>query len=124
MSSLFAESVKAPPLILVVEDEPSVRKFVCLILTRQGYQIEQASNGFEGLQRWETGVFDLVVSDLDMPRMSGIEMIQCILQAKSDQRFLLITGRGDTVPAAWPHLMKPFLPKDLFQAVELLITPE
>lgn len=120
-SSLFSNLPERTSLILVVEDEPLVRKFVCLILTRQGYQIEQASNGLAGLQRWETGAFDLVVSDLDMPEMGGLEMIQRILQAKPDQRFLVITGRADSVPTGWPHLAKPFLSKDLLQTVELLL---
>ena len=61
--------------VLVVEHEDQLRRLIVLILKQAGYLVEEARNGEEGLSKWNAGHFDLVVSDIQMPCMTGVEMI-------------------------------------------------
>ncbi|MBX3167727.1 MAG: response regulator [Candidatus Eremiobacteraeota bacterium] len=108
--------------VLVVEDEDSLRSFLRRILERGGYTVTEASNGREALERCSAGTYHLVVTDLDMPEMGGLEMIRNWLLVNPAQCFLVITGRPDRAPADWPWLGKPFQVAQLLDRVEILIT--
>ena len=69
--------------ILVVDDSITVREVECRLLKNQGYQVEWASNGIDAWNAIRVGNYDLVVTDVDMPRMSGIELTRTI---KNDAR--------------------------------------
>ena len=62
--------------ILVVEDEPTLRRIVVEALERSGYEVSSASDGEEGLHLFESHCADLVVADIMMPRMDGFEMVR------------------------------------------------
>lgn len=98
-----------------------MRRLVLLILQRGGHEVEAVCNGREGLERWGSRHFDLVVTDLDMPEMGGTEMIRSLSLDDEQRRFLVITGRPGTAPPGWPCLPKPFLPKELLQRVNSLL---
>lgn len=69
--------------ILVVDDSITVREVECRLLRNQGYEVETAINGMDGWNAVRIGNYDLVVSDVDMPRMNGIELVRAI---RSDAR--------------------------------------
>lgn len=70
--------------ILVVDDSITVREVECRLLENQGYEVETAVNGIDGWNALRTAHYDLVVTDIDMPRMNGIEFVKAI---RADPRF-------------------------------------
>jgi len=86
----------APKSVLVAEDSITSRMLLKNILQSAGYQVQTAVDGMEGLTTLKTGQFDLLVSDVDMPRMNGFELTQ---QIRSDDKLadlpvVLVTARG------------------------------
>jgi CheY-like chemotaxis protein len=75
---VFAMSTKARTRILVVEDDISVRLTISKLLTDQGYEVSTASDGFDALLRLNDTVPDLILSDLNMPQMSGFELLSVV----------------------------------------------
>ena len=61
--------------ILVVDDEESIREFFEIMLKREGYEVLTASNGREGLEALKASPVDLVISDIQMPEMSGLDLL-------------------------------------------------
>jgi CheY-like chemotaxis protein len=78
--------------ILVVDDEVDVGKTIALMLTRLGHACETASGGEEALQKCREQSFDLVLTDLGMPGINGLELAERIREITSDIRIILITG--------------------------------
>ncbi len=69
--------------VLVVDDSITVREVECRLLQNHGYDVETAVNGVDGWNAVRVGHYDLVITDVDMPRMNGIELVRAI---KSDER--------------------------------------
>lgn len=69
--------------VLVIDDSITVREVECRLLQNQGYEVDTAVNGIDGLNALRVGEYDLVITDIDMPRMNGIELIRAI---KSDPK--------------------------------------
>jgi DNA-binding NtrC family response regulator len=80
--------------ILVVDDNELFRDSIIETLRRRGYVAEGAANGPEGLRRFEQGSYELVVSDMKMPAMSGIELLQRVKALRPEVPFLIITAYG------------------------------
>ena len=93
-----------PPVarILVTEDEDTVRNFIVLALEREGYAIETASSGTEAMRMLERGLFDVVLLDLNLPGMSGMEVLSAGRSLQTDAQFIMVTGESgaDTAVAA------------------------
>jgi CheY-like chemotaxis protein/anti-sigma regulatory factor (Ser/Thr protein kinase) len=85
--------------ILVIDDEAPVLMFLGQSLTRLGHRAVTASNGMEGLQRFEAQKFDLVITDLGMPAMSGEEVVRKIRQLSVRVPVILLTGWADQLRA-------------------------
>ena len=62
--------------ILIVDDSVSIRKGISQILKQQGYEVEEAVDGLNGLTKLEAGIFDCVITDVNMPNIDGIEFIR------------------------------------------------
>jgi two-component system, chemotaxis family, sensor histidine kinase and response regulator WspE len=77
------EQAIAKKRILVIDDSITVREIECRLLRNRGYDVEAAVNGMEGWNALRMAHFDLVVTDVDMPRMNGIELVKAI---KADPR--------------------------------------
>ncbi len=77
------DEIKEPKRILVVDDSITVREVECRLLQNQGYKVETAVNGMDGWNAVRTGQYDLVITDVDMPRMNGIQLVEAI---KKDAR--------------------------------------
>ena len=118
------------PLVLVVDDNFDLRNYVSSILRSCGYQIQTACNGQEGLLVAQTHLPDLIVTDLMMPQLSGLEMIRAI--RKEDKLkgtpIILLTAKTDeetrisgTERGADAYLAKPFNDRELKAEVRNLI---
>lgn len=113
------------PRVLVVDDEPLLRTTVCRVLRREGFAVEEAASGDEALALAVRAPFALVVSDIEMPGMTGVELLAALTDCGSDLPVLLMSGHGlEQVRAAQRlHrqvrgvLAKPFTPTELLAAV-------
>jgi DNA-binding NtrC family response regulator len=83
-----------PQRILIVDDDRPMRSFLSTILKDEGYIVDEAKNGLEGLSKIEFGDFDLVITDLRMPDMSGIDLIRSTHDKKPDLLWIIITAYG------------------------------
>lgn len=80
--------------ILLIDDEKSIRNVLKDILQHEGYRIEEAADGEQGLQKLATQPFDLVLCDIKMPKMDGLEVLQQIMQLQPDVPVIMISGHG------------------------------
>ncbi len=101
--------------ILVVDDELSMREFLSILLEREGYGTEKAEDAEQALMLLETGVYDLVISDVNMPGLSGLELLERIKLVTPDTAVLLITAYTTAEQAveamklgAYDYIPKPF----------------
>ena len=78
--------------ILVVDDERSIRELVEIVLKKEGFAVTVAPNAIEGLERSKTTEFDLVVSDINMPDMSGIDLLRELRTNNFTGHFILLTA--------------------------------
>ncbi|MBI5576935.1 MAG: sigma-54-dependent Fis family transcriptional regulator [Deltaproteobacteria bacterium] len=104
-----------PKRILVVDDDELMRSFLSSVLREEGYGIEEARNGTEGLAKLPGSDFELVITDLRMPDMSGLALMQEGKKARPDVRWIIITAYGSIGSAveamkagASDYLTKPF----------------
>ncbi|HEU4681557.1 MAG TPA: response regulator [Gemmatimonadales bacterium] len=82
--------------ILIVDDDPGIRRVLQVLLTKSGYQVTQASDGFEALRLWREHGGDLVITDLHMPEKNGIETILELLTHSPGMRIIAMSGGGQT----------------------------
>ena len=111
--------------VLVIDDEDIVRTSCSRTLVPEGYEMELARNGIEGLKRLEESRFDLVLTDLKMPDMDGIEVLRNIKERWPGVEVIIITGYQTVETAvkaiklgAFDYIEKPFTPDSLIAAVE------
>jgi len=81
--------------ILVADDEPAIRKVVRDAFEREGHDVDSAIDGREALERFEEGGYDLVVTDLAMPNLGGLEVVQEIRRTNSAIPVLVLTVKND-----------------------------
>ena len=91
----LASAAVAPLRILVVEDEPLVREVLGVYLDEDQHNVTLAVNGRDGLEKYQAGEFDLVMTDRAMPEMNGDQLAQEIRKLNPKQPVLLLTGFGD-----------------------------
>ncbi len=103
------------PAILIVEDDELMRSFLMQILSEEGYRVAAAEDGKEGLAKVLSGDFDLVISDLRLPKLSGLDLLREGRQEKPETRWIIITAFGSIGNAveaikagASDYLTKPF----------------
>jgi DNA-binding response OmpR family regulator len=116
------------PTVLVIDDEPLMRKMVCNTLASAGFQVADASNGVMGLKLYREQRPNLVITDILMPDKEGIETIIEIRKIDSRARIIAMSGGGRTNRedflkiakqfGAMEILKKPFRGDELLGAVE------
>jgi CheY-like chemotaxis protein len=118
------------PVVLVVEDDPATRRFYTLTLAANGLLTEEAHNGFQAFDRAASVVPDLILTDIAIPGIDGIELCR---RLRADSRMttipiLAVTGYGDrqyhdrAIAAGANHvLIKPFLAQTLIAEVHRLL---
>ncbi|HXX58272.1 MAG TPA: sigma-54 dependent transcriptional regulator [Thermodesulfovibrionales bacterium] len=110
--------------VLVVDDDDIIRRICRKILKPEGYTVETCADGLEGLKALHDHSFDLVLTDLMMPDMNGIELLKKIREHWPDTEVILITGFGTVKTAvealkygAYDYIEKPFTPEELLNIV-------
>ncbi len=100
--------------ILIIDDEKSIRKTLTEILSYEGYKIDEASDGEEGLKKFREKNYDLVLCDIKMPKLDGIEFLEKAKQVNSDVPIIIISGHGNIETAvdavkkgAFDYISKP-----------------
>ena len=114
----------ATPRVLVVDDEPVINESCRRVLADEGYEVDTTESGREGLDRAARQHFDLVITDLRMPDLDGMELVRSLRRQRPNTAVVIITGYG-TVPSAVEamrlgvaeYIEKPFTPDELAQAV-------
>lgn len=123
-TSSWQEIGQPPARILVVEDSPIVREFVAETLMSCGYQVEAAENGWDGLERFKDGIFDLVITDQEMPAMDGLRLAESIKALAPDVPVVMFSGarpRGVFSAAVDFFMAKPFSMSQLREIVRIML---
>lgn len=81
--------------ILIIDDERAIRRALREILEFEEYQVEEAENGKEGLDKAKNSLFDVIFCDIKMPQMDGIEVLDELIKAKVDTPVIMISGHGN-----------------------------
>ncbi len=104
------------PKILIIEDEPAIRRVLAKILSEENkeYEIEEASDGVEGLEKIKKEEYDLVLCDIKMPKLDGMEVLTSSKKIKPEIPLVMISGHGDLETAvnamklgAYDYISKP-----------------
>jgi DNA-binding response OmpR family regulator len=110
--------------VLVVDDEPVIRSFLVRVLEREGYEVRAASNGHEALDYLEATSFDLLLTDIKMDQLDGVELLRQAKARQPDLAVILLTGHATVSSAvaalrqgAHDYLIKPVRNEDLVMAV-------
>src|SRR5512132_1947213 len=113
------------PRILVVEDEKVIRDMLADFLGMEGYVVRTAEDGTTALGELEKGHYDLVISDLKMPRMGGIQLLDAISKTAPDALTVIMTGFGTVETAidamkrgAYDYVLKPFKLDEVVHVVQ------
>lgn len=125
-----SQSIKAYQMaaILLAEDDESMRRFLKKALEKAGHSVVDASQGDEALTELQLREFDLLLTDIVMPVMDGIELARRAAQIDPDMKIMFITGfaavalnPANRAPEEAKVLSKPFHLKDLVQEVERMV---
>lgn len=119
--------------VLVVEDSPAVRLAIVEVLEQLGHTVTATENGRQAIACLDGAAFDLVVTDVLMPELDGIEVIKAVRRGSEGTRVLAVSGGAPNLPAGYALKMtemfsadavlyKPFLPDELRTAVDSLLT--
>jgi phosphate regulon transcriptional regulator PhoB len=116
--------------VLIVEDEPDIRELVVHHLKREGYQVSVAASGEEALRQVQASPPDLVLLDLMMPAMNGLEVCRRLRQdpVTASLPIVMLTAKGDEIDrvlgleiGADDYVVKPFSPKELLARVRAVL---
>jgi len=104
------------PKILVIEDEAAIRRVLGKILREENdtYSVDEAEDGLDGLEKIKADDYDLVLCDIKMPKMDGVEVLEAVKKFKPEIPFVMISGHGDLETAintmrlgAFDYISKP-----------------
>lgn len=102
--------------ILIIEDEASIRRVLVKILSEENdtYQVDDVEDGIQGIEKVKSEDYDLVLSDIKMPKMDGVEVLEAIKKIKPEVPVVMISGHGDLETAvnamrlgAFDYISKP-----------------
>ncbi|SFA72590.1 DNA-binding transcriptional response regulator, NtrC family, contains REC, AAA-type ATPase, and a Fis-type DNA-binding domains [Flavobacterium swingsii] len=102
--------------ILIIEDEPAIRRVLTKILTEESdtYIVDEAEDGIQGLEKIKNEDYDLVLCDIKMPKMDGVEVLEAAKKIKPEIQMVMISGHGDLETAvntmrlgAFDYISKP-----------------
>ncbi len=113
--------------ILVVDDEQIIRESLSFILKKEAYDVEEAANGKEALVKHESNPFDIIITDIEMPEMKGVELLRQIRQRTPQALVVIVTAFGSVETAvqalregAADYILKPINFDDLLYRVKKL----
>ena len=102
------------PNILIIDDEKAIRNVLKEILSNEGFTVEEAIDGEEGLKKFTSAPYDVVLCDIKMPKLDGIEFLQKVMETNSEVPVIMISGHGNIETAvdavkkgAFDYIAKP-----------------
>jgi two-component system, NtrC family, nitrogen regulation response regulator NtrX len=111
---LLCASIQIMASILIIDDEKAIRKTLSEILSFEDYKVEEACDGEEGLRKFKEGSYDVVLCDIKMPKIDGLEFLQKAVEANADVAIIMISGHGNIETAveavkkgAYDFIQKP-----------------
>jgi DNA-binding NtrC family response regulator len=110
-------------LILVVDDEPSIRRFAMRALREEGFDVREASDGEQALEIVRAGGVSVLVSDVVMPRLNGVQLMERLAHSHPQLPVVLMSGYASAeltalgIAAPCALLTKPFKPEQLVEEV-------
>ena len=114
--------------ILIIEDEEDLVKGLKLNLSDEGYEVDFALNGVEGLQKAMQGTSDLIILDIMMPEMDGLEVCRELRQKNIDIPVIMLTAKGEEIDkvvgleiGADDYITKPFSVRELLARIKALL---
>jgi CheY-like chemotaxis protein len=117
--------------VLVVDDEDQMRKLIRIILVQEGHSVVEALNGKMAIEQIKASGVQLVITDVVMPDMDGLELIRFIRKTSSQTKIIAISGAGREGPDLYLNiaeqfgadaiLMKPFTSEQLIEKVSALV---
>ena len=114
--------------VLVVDDDRESTELVTGLLREEGFEVEAANHGGEGLERARSGMHSLVVIDVAMPGMNGFELLRRLRTEGSSVPVLMLTARGEGVDnivglesGADDCLPKPFNPREMVARIQAIL---
>jgi DNA-binding NtrC family response regulator len=102
--------------ILIIEDEAAIRRVLTKILSEENvtYQVDEAEDGFQGIEKVKSEDYDLILCDIKMPKMDGVEVLEMVKKIKPEIPIVMISGHGDLETAintmrlgAFDYISKP-----------------
>jgi DNA-binding NtrC family response regulator len=102
--------------ILIIEDEAAIRRVLSKILSEENdsYKVEEAEDGFQGIEKVKNEDYDLILCDIKMPKMDGVEVLEAVKKIKPEIPMVMISGHGDLETAintmrlgAFDYISKP-----------------
>ena len=100
--------------ILIIDDEKAIRKTLSEILSFEDYKVEEACDGEEGLKKFKETTYDVVLCDIKMPKIDGLEFLQKAVETNADVPIIMISGHGNIETAveavkkgAYDFIQKP-----------------
>ncbi len=117
--------------ILIVDDEVNLLQSLGDILRSKGFMVGTARNGLEALDRLKERFFDLVIADLKMPGMGGMELLKVLRERYPQTTVVILTGYGTVKSAvdaikrgAYNYLVKPFVPDEILLIIQKIVQEE
>ena len=114
--------------ILIIDDEPKIAGILKRVLSREGYDVEITHDSEQGVGLMKTATFDVILSDLKMPRMDGIEVLKHARTLQKNADFIMMTAYGTIETAvsamklgAFDYIIKPFPMEDLKNMLKRLL---
>jgi two-component system response regulator (stage 0 sporulation protein F) len=110
--------------ILVVDDEAGIRNLLFDVLSSEGFNVSLAKDGQDSLDQMENRRFDLLITDINMPCVDGIELLKRMKKAGRKERVIIMTGKSvshrlleEDMPPVFTQLNKPFPMNSLLEVV-------
>jgi len=117
-----------PERILIVEDEPTLRESLKRVFLREAYEVETAAQAEAALQHFEEGAYDLIISDILLPGMDGIEFLQSVKKQAPDQIVIIMTAYASIETAvgalragAHDYILKPIIHDEIKRIVRIAL---
>ncbi|MFD1206448.1 MULTISPECIES: response regulator transcription factor [Sporosarcina] len=114
--------------LLVVDDEDRIRRLLNMYLSREGFEIEEAVDGAEALEKALTNQYDCILLDLMMPEKDGMEVLQELREQKQMTPVILLTAKGEESDrvagfetGADDYIVKPFSPREVVLRVKAIL---
>ncbi|WP_172264176.1 response regulator transcription factor [Caulobacter sp. RHG1] len=112
----------------MIDDDPMIRQFVELVLHQAGYRVSSASTGVMGVEALQASRWDLVLLDIELPDMTGLNVLGVLRRQRVRPPVMMMTAKGDAVTVrvaleagAAGYLVKPFAAHNLLRRVEAML---